>query len=59
MRVIKCGDNEIVLKCRCGCEFAFNESEIIEDNTGRFWGRKGKPLRFVICPQCRHCIALN
>lgn len=59
MRVIKCGDDELVRKCRCGCEFVFDKSEIVEDSTGRFFGRSGKPLQCVICPQCRHCITLN
>ncbi len=52
MRIIKCGNNEIKKQCRnCGCTFAFDESEVMTDTTGRFYGTNG-PLRFVVCPQC-------
>ena len=50
MRIIKCGNNEIEKKCRnCGCTFAFDESEVMTDTTGRFCGKTG-PLRFIVCP---------
>ena len=58
MRIISCGDSEIEIKCRCGCTFAFDKSEILTDTTGRFTGYDGKPLRFIICPQCQNSVAL-
>lgn len=60
MRIIKCGNNEIEKVCHnCGCTFAFDELEIMTDTTGNFIGRDGLPLRFVICPQCRHAITIK
>ena len=60
MRILKCGMHEIEKKCsNCGCTFAFDKSEITADTTGRFYGRDGNPLRFVVCPQCRHAISIN
>ena len=54
MRIVKCGKNEIEKECRnCGCTFAFDESEIMTDTTGKFYGSDGNPLSFVVCPQCR------
>ena len=59
MRIIKCGNNEIEKECRnCGCTFAFDESEVMTDTTGRFYGKNG-PLRFVVCPQCRHATMME
>ena len=60
MRILKCGMHEIEKKCsNCGCTFAFDKSEITVDTTGRFYGFDGNPLRFVVCPQCRHAISIN
>lgn len=59
MRIIKCGNNEIEKECRnCGCTFAFDESEVMTDTTGKFYGSDGNPLRFVVCPQCRREVEL-
>lgn len=60
MRILKCGMHEIEKKCsNCGCTFAFDKSEITADTTGRFYGSDGNPLRFVVCPQCRHAISVS
>ena len=58
MRVIKCGKEEHIVTCNCGCKIAYATKEIMTDTTGRFYGTDGNPLRFIICPQCNKAIYL-
>ena len=60
MRIISSGKNEKEVVCsHCGATIGYCENEICEDNTGRFMDTKGKPLRFIICPQCRYPIKMD
>jgi len=60
MRVIKCGYDEQEITCtHCGATLGYCKRDVKEDNTGRFNNLKGKPLQFVICPQCNQSVNLN
>lgn len=58
IKIIKPGTKEVAKCDNCGCEFSYEEEDVIHMERGRYndeeWvkGIKHGYKRYVICPQC-------
>lgn len=61
MKVLKHGiyynDNRKI-KCSCGCEFEYEEHDILTDRTLQYPTFPPQYRRYIVCPECHTTIIL-
>lgn len=62
MKILKHGifyNKKDIIKCQCGCEFEYNEKDILVDNSFTLTSLPSQYNRYVFCPECHQKIKLS